>query len=91
MIPLAPAAIGDLYSPRERGCHQGYVSAMWGSAQNTISPQDFGSSTATLKLTRAIEASLAVSIFGALLASRATSYLSAHLGSHATGSTAVAS
>ena len=32
LIPLAQAAIGDLYSPRERGRYQGYVSSMWGIA-----------------------------------------------------------
>jgi MFS family permease len=53
------------------------------AVQNAISPQDFGSSTATLNLTRAIGASLAVSIFGALLASRAKSYLAGHLREHA--------
>ncbi len=53
------------------------------AVQNAISPRDFGSSTATMNLMRAIGASLAVSIFGALLASRAKSYLAAHLGEHA--------
>jgi EmrB/QacA subfamily drug resistance transporter len=32
LVPLAQAAIGDLYSPRERGRYQGYVSSMWGIA-----------------------------------------------------------
>jgi EmrB/QacA subfamily drug resistance transporter len=32
LIPLAQAAIGDLYSPRERGRYQGYVASMWGIA-----------------------------------------------------------
>ena len=53
------------------------------AVQNAISPRDFGSSTATMNLMRAIGASLAVSILGALLASRAKSYLAAHLGEHA--------
>lgn len=35
LIPLAQAAIGDLYSPRERGRYQGYVSSMWGIAAVT--------------------------------------------------------
>jgi EmrB/QacA subfamily drug resistance transporter len=32
LVPLAQAAIGDLYTPRERGKYQGYVSSMWGIA-----------------------------------------------------------
>jgi EmrB/QacA subfamily drug resistance transporter len=32
LIPLAQAAIGDLFSPRERGRYQGYVTSMWGIA-----------------------------------------------------------
>jgi EmrB/QacA subfamily drug resistance transporter len=35
LIPLAQAAIGDLYSPRERGRYQGYVASMWGIAAVT--------------------------------------------------------
>ncbi len=35
LIPLAQASIGDLYSPRERGRYQGYVSSMWGIAAVT--------------------------------------------------------
>ncbi|MGH2835189.1 MAG: MDR family MFS transporter [Solirubrobacteraceae bacterium] len=35
LIPLAQAAIGDLFSPRERGRYQGYVSSMWGIAAVT--------------------------------------------------------
>jgi EmrB/QacA subfamily drug resistance transporter len=30
LVPLAQAAIGDLYAPRERGRYQGYVASMWG-------------------------------------------------------------
>src|SRR6201985_3877929 len=29
LIPLAQAAIADLFSPRERGRHQGYVGSVW--------------------------------------------------------------
>lgn len=32
LIPLAQAAIGDLFSPRERGRYQGYIGAVWGTA-----------------------------------------------------------
>jgi EmrB/QacA subfamily drug resistance transporter len=32
LIPLAQAAIGDLFSPRERGRYQGYVGSMWATA-----------------------------------------------------------
>jgi EmrB/QacA subfamily drug resistance transporter len=32
LIPLAQASIGDLFSPRERGRYQGYVTSMWGIA-----------------------------------------------------------
>jgi EmrB/QacA subfamily drug resistance transporter len=32
LIPLSQAAIGDLFSARERGRYQGYVSSMWGIA-----------------------------------------------------------
>jgi len=32
LIPLAQATIGDLFSPRERGRYQGYVTSMWGIA-----------------------------------------------------------
>src|SRR3954468_9589253 len=32
LIPLAQAAIADLFSPRERGRYQGYVGAMWATA-----------------------------------------------------------
>ncbi|HET8673916.1 MAG TPA: MDR family MFS transporter [Thermoleophilaceae bacterium] len=32
LIPLSQAAIADLFSPRERGRYQGYISAMWGIA-----------------------------------------------------------
>jgi EmrB/QacA subfamily drug resistance transporter len=32
LIPLAQTAIGDLFSPRERGRYQGYVGAVWGTA-----------------------------------------------------------
>ena len=35
LIPLAQASIGDLYSPRDRGRYQGYVSSMWGIAAVT--------------------------------------------------------
>jgi EmrB/QacA subfamily drug resistance transporter len=35
LIPLAQAAIGDLYSARERGRYQGYVASMWGIAAVT--------------------------------------------------------
>src|SRR6201985_441327 len=29
LIPLSQAAIADLFSPRERGRHQGYVGSVW--------------------------------------------------------------
>jgi EmrB/QacA subfamily drug resistance transporter len=32
LIPLAQAAIADLFSPRERGRYQGYIGAMWATA-----------------------------------------------------------
>ncbi|MEY2532588.1 MAG: hypothetical protein QOF29_498 [bacterium] len=32
LLPLAQAAIGDLFSPRERGRYQGYIGAMWATA-----------------------------------------------------------
>jgi EmrB/QacA subfamily drug resistance transporter len=32
LVPLAQAAIGDLYSARDRGRYQGYVASMWGIA-----------------------------------------------------------
>ena len=32
LIPLSQAAIGDLFSPRERGRYQGYIGAMWATA-----------------------------------------------------------
>ena len=32
LIPLAQATIADLFSPRERGRYQGYVTSMWGIA-----------------------------------------------------------
>src|SRR4051794_22550349 len=32
LIPLSQAAIGDLFSPRERGKYQGYIGAMWATA-----------------------------------------------------------
>jgi EmrB/QacA subfamily drug resistance transporter len=32
LIPLAQAAIADLFSPRERGRYQGYVGSMWACA-----------------------------------------------------------
>src|SRR5690349_13702070 len=32
LIPLAQAAIADLFSPRERGRYQGYVGSMWATA-----------------------------------------------------------
>lgn len=32
LIPLTHAAIGDLFSPRERGHYHGYIAAMWGIA-----------------------------------------------------------
>jgi EmrB/QacA subfamily drug resistance transporter len=32
LIPLSQAAIADLFSPRERGRYQGYISGMWGIA-----------------------------------------------------------
>jgi EmrB/QacA subfamily drug resistance transporter len=32
LIPLAQATIADLFSPRERGKYQGYVTSMWGIA-----------------------------------------------------------
>jgi EmrB/QacA subfamily drug resistance transporter len=53
------------------------------AVQNTIGPQLFGTATATLNLVRAIGASLAVSVLGALLASRARSFLASRVGGHA--------
>jgi EmrB/QacA subfamily drug resistance transporter len=32
LLPLAQAAIADLFSPRERGRYQGYIGAMWATA-----------------------------------------------------------
>lgn len=32
LLPLSQAAIGDLFSPRERGRYQGYVGSMWATA-----------------------------------------------------------
>src|SRR5690349_6251680 len=32
LIPLAQAAIADLFSPRERGRYQGYIGSMWATA-----------------------------------------------------------
>jgi EmrB/QacA subfamily drug resistance transporter len=32
LIPLAQATVADLFSPRERGRYQGYVTSMWGLA-----------------------------------------------------------
>jgi EmrB/QacA subfamily drug resistance transporter len=32
LLPLAQAAIADLFSPRERGRYQGYIAAMWATA-----------------------------------------------------------
>src|SRR6186997_1322577 len=32
LIPLAQAAIADLFSPRERGRYQGYIASMWATA-----------------------------------------------------------
>ena len=32
LIPLSQAAVADLFSPRERGRYQGYVSGMWATA-----------------------------------------------------------
>jgi EmrB/QacA subfamily drug resistance transporter len=32
LIPLAQAAVADLFSPRERGRYQGYVGSMWATA-----------------------------------------------------------
>lgn len=32
LLPLAQAAIGDLFEPRERGRYQGFVGSMWASA-----------------------------------------------------------
>src|SRR4029078_2509428 len=32
LLPLAQAAIGDLFSPRERGRYQGYIGSMWAAA-----------------------------------------------------------
>ncbi|MDE3130730.1 MAG: MFS transporter [Acidobacteriota bacterium] len=66
------------------GCGMGLtVSPYLVATQNAIAPQVFGAATATLNLVRAIGASLAVSILGALLAGRARSVLSARLGAGA--------
>ena len=88
IIPSSALGLGGSVAPSERivlgGIGMGMtVSPYLVAVQNAISPRDFGSSTATMNLMRAIGASLAVSIFGALLASRAKSYLAAHLGEHA--------
>jgi EmrB/QacA subfamily drug resistance transporter len=32
LIPLAQATVADLFSPRERGKYQGYITSMWGLA-----------------------------------------------------------
>src|SRR3712207_3334959 len=32
LVPLSQAAIADLFSPRERGRYQGYISGMWATA-----------------------------------------------------------
>jgi EmrB/QacA subfamily drug resistance transporter len=32
LIPLAQATVADLFSPRERGRYQGYITSMWGLA-----------------------------------------------------------
>jgi EmrB/QacA subfamily drug resistance transporter len=32
LIPLAQATVADLFSPRERGRYQGYITSMWGVA-----------------------------------------------------------
>jgi EmrB/QacA subfamily drug resistance transporter len=32
LIPLAQAAVADLFSPRERGKYQGYIGSMWATA-----------------------------------------------------------
>src|SRR5262245_9224902 len=32
LIPLAQAAVADLFSPRERGRYQGYIGSMWAAA-----------------------------------------------------------
>src|SRR3954462_8527668 len=32
VLPLSQAAIGDLFSPRERGRYQGYIGSMWATA-----------------------------------------------------------
>ena len=32
LLPLAQAAIADLFSPRERGRYQGYIGSMWATA-----------------------------------------------------------
>ena len=32
LIPLAQAAVADLFSPRERGRYQGYIGSMWATA-----------------------------------------------------------
>jgi EmrB/QacA subfamily drug resistance transporter len=32
LLPLAQAAIADLFSPRERGRYQGYIASMWATA-----------------------------------------------------------
>src|SRR5919106_64957 len=32
LLPLAQAAIADLFSPRDRGRYQGYIGSMWATA-----------------------------------------------------------
>jgi hypothetical protein len=66
------------------GCGMGLTAAPYMVAtQNAIAPQVIGAATASLNLVRAIGASLAVSILGALLAGRARAVLSARTGAHA--------
>jgi EmrB/QacA subfamily drug resistance transporter len=66
------------------GCGMGMTVAPYlVGSQNSIAPQMIGAATASLNLVRAIGASLAVSVLGALLASRARSVLTTQLGGHA--------